>query len=381
MSTFSKFGGNNFKVTPTAAMAEYAELPAQVYTVNMSPQIGYFLTIVESFTLPKKLYGDHTAQLNRILDTFSKRSSSTGVLLEGRKGSGKTLLAKNIAIDAIAMGIPVIVINSPHCGEAFNQFIQSIDQPAVIIFDEFEKVYNDDGDDQDAILTLLDGVYPTKKLFLLTVNDSNAVNRHMIDRPGRLFYRLKFGNLADNFVREYADENLINKDHIEGLINVCGLVEDLNFDSLQALVEEMNRYNESAKDALVYLNVSVARKYLMLKGTLSKDGVVLNNEVRFQGYPLSERVGAFIPSVEPELAPINVVPQPTFALTPIRNDDGWAKPARAYAAPTTRESITFTSIDIIQIDGIAGRYVWAKDGYRLDMSIEPAPKFDVSDLL
>ncbi|HRZ82907.1 MAG TPA: hypothetical protein P5069_10620, partial [Candidatus Hydrogenedentes bacterium] len=45
--------------------------------------------------------------------------------------------------------------------EAFNTFMQAIEQPLVVLFDEFEKVYDDQ--EQQALLTLLDGVYPSNK--------------------------------------------------------------------------------------------------------------------------------------------------------------------------------------------------------------------------
>jgi len=90
--------------------------------------------------------------------TFTDRSNSTGVLLTGEKGSGKTLLAKHLSIMGYDMGIPTIVINSAWTGDSFNKLIQDIEQPLIVMFDEFEKVYN--REEQEKMLTLLDGVYP-----------------------------------------------------------------------------------------------------------------------------------------------------------------------------------------------------------------------------
>ena len=50
-----------------------------------------------------------------------------------------------------AQDVPTIVINAPWKGDKFNTFIQAIEQPCAILFDEFEKVY--DRDDQEKILT------------------------------------------------------------------------------------------------------------------------------------------------------------------------------------------------------------------------------------
>ena len=119
---------------------------------------------IESFTIDYKIYGDVYKSVDRIYNTFTDRDSSTGVLLVGEKGSGKTLLSKLLIIKAAEQQLPCIIINSPWTGDKFNQLIQNIQQPCVVLFDEFEKVYEEK--DQNSILTLLDGVYPSKIVFI-----------------------------------------------------------------------------------------------------------------------------------------------------------------------------------------------------------------------
>ena len=149
-----------------------------------------YLEGIEVFDIQGKIYGDTVKRAERILYSFMDRPSGTGVMLTGEKGSGKTLLAKMLSFKGYEQDIPTIVINQPWCGEAFNAFIQSIEQPVIVLFDEFEKVY--DQDDQEQMLTLLDGVYPSKKLFVLTCNDKWRVNAHMRNRPGRIFYSMEY---------------------------------------------------------------------------------------------------------------------------------------------------------------------------------------------
>jgi hypothetical protein len=181
------------------------------------------------------------------------RDNATGVMMTGEKGSGKTLLTKNVSIQLAKQGIPTIVINAPWNGDKFNTFIQNIEQPCAILFDEFEKTYNE-RDEQEAILTLLDGVFPTKKLFMLTCNDKWRIDQHMRNRPGRIFYMIDFKGLDADFIRQYCGDNLKNKVHIETIVNVGSLFAEFNFDMLKSLVEEMNRYNESPQEALEMLN-------------------------------------------------------------------------------------------------------------------------------
>jgi hypothetical protein len=180
------------------------------------------------------------------------RTSSTGVLLSGEKGSGKTLLAKSLALKGGEQDIPTIVINAPWHGDVFNKLVQDITQPCIILFDEFEKVYNEE--EQNSMLTLLDGVYPSKKLFILTCNDKWRINQHMRNRPGRIFYSLEFRGLESEFIEEYCQENLNAKQHIEKVVQIASLFSEFNFDMLKALVEDMNRYNETPQEALRMLN-------------------------------------------------------------------------------------------------------------------------------
>jgi hypothetical protein len=253
MSYFIR-NGNTYRVASEESMDLHKALPVGNYTIKQDPMSGIlFLEMVDSFVHPTKLYGDTTKNCERIIRTFNDRSTSTGVMLTGEKGSGKSLLAKIISIEAAAKwGIPTIIINQPYVGDAFNKFMQDIEQPCIVLFDEFEKVY--DNEDQEKALTLLDGVFPSKKLFVLTCNDKWRVNEHMRNRPGRIFYMLDFTGLDHNFIVEYCKENLKAPEHIEKICSIAALFEQFNFDMLKALVEEMNRYGETPQDAMKMLN-------------------------------------------------------------------------------------------------------------------------------
>ena len=252
MTYFLK-NGTAFRVTDEANIDLHSKLPVGNYIVKSNPMNGeLYLEQIDNFTSPKKIYGDTTKNVNRILNTYLDRTSSTGVMLAGEKGSGKTLLSKQVCVAAAAADIPTIVINNAFCGDNFNTLIQSIDQPCVVLFDEFEKVY--DRDEQEAILTLLDGVFPSKKLFILTCNDKWRVDAHMRNRPGRIFYMIDFKGLDIAFIREYCEDNLKASNYIDAICKLSNLFGEFNFDMLKALVEEMNRYGESPQDAMKILN-------------------------------------------------------------------------------------------------------------------------------
>lgn len=295
--TSTKFlrDADNFQVVNAKAINVYEKLPGGNYLIKQTPEGVLYLQMVEDFKPPKKMYGDTQKVARRIRETFDSRPLGTGVLLSGEKGSGKTLLCRTVCIDAAADGIPTIIINMPWKGDHFFSFLSAINQPCIVLFDEFEKVYDTKKNEQDAILTLLDGVFPTKKLFLLTCNDRYGINTNMINRPGRIFYSMEFKGLDEKFIREYSLDNLKDKTRVESILRVTSMFSEFNFDMLQALIEEMNRYDETAADALVLLNVSPVHDFATYKVqiTLATGEQVIGrhtgpNEIR---NPLSQKGG------------------------------------------------------------------------------------------
>lgn len=251
MSYYIK-SGNTFRVSADAAIDLHTKLPVGNYIIKVDPMGAMYLEQIDSFEFKGKQYGDNIRHTERIMSTFKDRTVSTGIMLAGEKGSGKSLLAKSLSIAAAAIDMPTIIINTPFKGDSFNKFMQDIDEPCVVLFDEFEKVY--DSADQESILTLLDGVFPSKKLFVLTCNNKYRIDTNMRNRPGRIYYMIDFAGLSNDFIIEYCNDNLINKTHISKVCAVSGLFAEMNFDMLKAMIEEMNRYDESPQQVLKLIN-------------------------------------------------------------------------------------------------------------------------------
>lgn len=250
--TFFAQRGVNFFLKEKASETPYDKLPPGNYAIQFHPMMGYFLEKIADFRAPPKLYGNVKQISNRVLKSFQTKSNNLGIILSGLKGAGKTLQGRDICMEAAALGMPTLFVTSKLTDDDFMQFLNKIQQECVIFIDEFEKIY--DTDSQQKLLTLLDGMFQSKKLFLLTCNAQHKVDSHLKNRPGRVHYHIEYGGLKSEFVTEFCEDNLNDKSKIKEVVSVCSLFDALNFDMLQTIVWEMNLYKESAPEALKLLN-------------------------------------------------------------------------------------------------------------------------------
>lgn len=231
-------------------------LPPGVYTLEESMS-GWYFKRGEAFQKLPKLYGSIEQWRDRVLTSFAARPGNTGVLLSGEKGSGKSLLARLISDGAGQTGMPTILVNKHMEGSVLGQMLGQLSSPAVVFMDEFEKVFGQP-ESQEEILGLLDGTHRSRHLFVLTVNDTHRMDKHLKNRPGRLYYHIEFQGLEESFVEEYCQEHLKKEEWIADVKRVASLFDAFNFDMLQALVEEVNRFNEPPLQAVRLLNITPA---------------------------------------------------------------------------------------------------------------------------
>lgn len=252
--------GNLIRVLPDDAIRIQRELEPGNYSVVVD-RGELVLQKNVKMSIPHKIYGSTKNDAERIINTFKDRSTNTGVLLSGDKGSGKTLLAKLVASECEKLNIPTLSISSRLGGNVLATFLQNIGQECVIIFDEFEKVYSHNEEDQDGItpqeslLSLLDGIYDNKMLFILTCNSVHKIDSNLINRPGRIYYYKRFSGLESDFIEEYCKDELKDKEKLNEVLNRIALLGQISFDVLKAIIEECNRYPGNIKEAFSLLNI------------------------------------------------------------------------------------------------------------------------------
>jgi hypothetical protein len=261
--------GRNYRVISGNAISILDHLSPAIYEVDFN-MTGFSLNKTEGkFNVVEKLYGEVEVITSRVLKTFDIFDRNLGVLFSGPRGLGKSLTARNICKVAIERGLPVILVTKHF--DNITSFLETITQPAVIFFDEFEKFYPnqlktdcDDIDGQDNLLNLFDSVLSGKKLFLLTCNLVYNLSKCLLNRPGRIHYHFKSVRISIDEIKEYCKDNLPSEMNyiVSDICSLGALIPDFSYDMLKSIVFELKTYNCDLKEVKKYLNIDARTRSL-----------------------------------------------------------------------------------------------------------------------
>lgn len=221
------------------------------YTEEISLLFG------NALTLPGKLYTPTSDQkfIDKVLYGYSVSEKTMGVLLAGEKGTGKTVLAKQIAT---VSNLPILTVDNTLPPNYLKQLFSKLENtPMCVIFDEFDKL--GERYDSDQILRVLDGISSSgKHLILFTCNNPEAVNEYMLDRCGRVRYYREFDEMSPSMINEILSDRLEDKSEAKPLTDFItknfGLV---SFDNVASFADEVNLFpNETYEDLLKDMNIS-----------------------------------------------------------------------------------------------------------------------------
>lgn len=248
--------GNTYQIYGDA-LKTYKQLPLGTYEVCFHKMMGFSLSLRDDLEVnEEKIYGSTPEKVEKVLRGFEASNRNFGVILSGKKGIGKSLFARQLAVRAKENDLPLILVNSYTPGIA--DFIASIEQEVIVFFDEFEKTFGEieQVDPQEEMLSLFDGIDNGKKLFIITCNEVNKLNSYLLNRPGRFHYHFILGNPNADEIAEYMKDKLKPEYHnlIDKIITFSMNV-DLTYDVLRAIAFELNR-GYGFEETLMDLNIS-----------------------------------------------------------------------------------------------------------------------------
>lgn len=235
--------GNVFSQGSATTVYHPEGLPKGIYEVKVSMTGFYLSKIAESFTFDYKLYGLNQKFIDYVLRTYENTTGNLGVLLDGIKGTGKTVVAKELCN---RLQLPVVLVQSMGSNtnsKLIKYLSTSIDFDCIFFFDEYEKEFKNSSD----VLSFMDGTYNSiyRKVFLLTTNELN-VDPNLLGRPSRIRYKKSFSNLSEEVTREILNDILEDKTAIEKVIELTHSMNIITIDLIKAIATEINIHGVEA---------------------------------------------------------------------------------------------------------------------------------------
>ena len=249
--------GNIFSQGSATTVSHPEGLPKGIYEVKLSMTGFYLSKIAESFTFDYKLYGLNQKFIDYVLKTYENTTGNLGVLLDGIKGTGKTVTAKELCN---RLQLPVILVQSMGSdtnSKLIKYLSTSIDFDCIFFFDEYEKEFKNSSD----VLSFMDGTYNSiyRKVFLLTTNELN-VDPNLLGRPSRIRYKKSFNNLSEEVTREILNDILEDKTAIEKVIELTHSMNIITIDLIKAIATEIKIHGiESLPDIKETFNIEFSR--------------------------------------------------------------------------------------------------------------------------
>ena len=259
MNEFIKAGS---KIYTRPNGIDYALESGTTYTLKFDSWEGsMFLELSNNLELPKNYFCGPSDKkfVGRVLDYFNTTTkSTTGVMLKGLKGSGKSITAKKIAIDS---HMPIIVVDPGFPARKLNEFFNKFKQNVCVLFDELEK--NEKNWDTDQLLTFLDGISCTcRKLVIFTCNSDDNVCDFIKDRCSRVRYSRTFDALSEDAVFGLCNRELEDEGEARAACKfIMNTFKTISYDNVLSFVEEIKldqnaTYEELIKDLNIYKNES-----------------------------------------------------------------------------------------------------------------------------
>jgi hypothetical protein len=278
---------NSDTFRPVSTMSLTEKLVPGIYIPGADMQ-GYYLTQYhEKYVFPYKVYGVNKSFIERVSKTFVHTTGNLGVLMNGVKGTGKSVTSELICNDFMEQfNMPVILINQRMQG--LIEFLAAIDQDVVVFVDEYEKVFvNEEGRaNSTEILTLMDGALKSehRRLFLFTTNNK-YIDDNLLERPGRIRYVKEFRDLDRPTIEEIVDDLLENKTFKEECIEYISKLQKITIDIVKAVITEVNIHGQGPSTFSDIFNAKeLVATYNMYSGALTpvQMAIVLPSQTNIQ---------------------------------------------------------------------------------------------------
>lgn len=240
-----KYISSNTSFKSVHADQVHDKIPAGQYYVRIDRMGDLYLEKTE-WKEEHVIYGnDVGTRVDRCINAFiNNPGRNVGFAFMGDSGSGKSLTMRKLALTAMKQfDIPIFIVDSNISGQVLTDSIRNFAKEAIIVFDEFEKIYSDT-DSLNSLLPFFDGVNTETRFMILITGNDDIGSRYFYNRPGRIHYLYQYGRLSEGDVREFLEKQLNDKTKIEDILMMRDISLLFGYDILRSIVNECNLYPE-----------------------------------------------------------------------------------------------------------------------------------------
>lgn len=273
----SNFIINGERIVTKPEGQDYDLIPGKVYDLLFDNYEMYsYLKENGNLNMPKKIYEieEDTKFMDRVLlfHNSEYNNGNTGVLLAGDKGTGKSMLAKRIALKS---NLPIIIVDSSYPLWQITKFFKKVKTETCIIFDEIEK--NPRTWPSEDMLTFLDGIQETgKKIVIMTCNKTEGLDENLFDRCSRIRYYRKYkANANEIFIKEMIEDKGLTPN--QPLVDFIKRFTVKSFDNINSFLDEYKLYLETTDTNFMLEDIANVMN-ISLKDGLEKDDLKNNVE-------------------------------------------------------------------------------------------------------
>lgn len=250
------------------------DFPQGVFKLMYHPEEGAWFNKEPLIDMNiKEVYGSHDKYAELFYRGYMNRNNSTGVLLTGLKGTGKTLISRILSKRFLEEGKPVIIIDRELPVPVIVDTVGRIEGEYLLVIDEFEKNYEEA--EQNKLLSFLDGLHNSKRMVIIIANDVSKLTKFIVDRPNRMLFRKHFKGLTHEELTDYLNSRIgtSHPELREELEKYIDITPNVSFDIVTNIVDTCMMFGFTFQEVLEVLNVP------------GRDSIVVDFTLEFYGVP------------------------------------------------------------------------------------------------
>lgn len=265
----------------TLIMADSKEkIQPNLYSPSAKDDSLLIMKSSKKIKIPEKMTGKPKANCKLIFDTYlGREGKSTGAILSGLHGDGKTLTCELLATKMLEKKRPVFIINE-YVSHTNLMKIASVSGACMFLFDEFDRYYSPA--QQSELVGFFSDSGLSDVLIVVTTNNYGRLQTVLKNRPGRFLFHIRHNGMGmdmfelltwgNEFTDEFKDDMEYYITSIKPSYDVLKVIADIAIMSdndLEKFISILSDYNCPSWPGL---SVESKSSYARINNRIRKSG-------------------------------------------------------------------------------------------------------------